>query len=340
MPALFPTLHSSLPAPHFPYTGRLAPSPTGALHLGNARSFLLAWLDARQQGGRLVLRVEDLDSPRIKPQAMEQALEDLRWLGLDWDEGPIIQTHRLPKHLEALGRLRDAGLIYPCVCSRNDVLRAASAPHAGEEGPPYPGTCRNRKLSPSDGPVAWRMVCPSGGVTFHDHFVGPQAFDVIQETGDFVVARKSMDFSPAYQLAVVWDDANDKVTTIIRGDDLLPSTARQILVSQALKKVGYDIPLFTYCHVPLVVGPDGRRLAKRHGDTRLSEYRRCGVPAGRVLALLAEWVGAGVRESFVGQTADSILRYLLSAFRWENLSHQPILFTHQDDEWLRTVGKD
>ena len=133
--------------------------------------------------------------------------------------------------------------------------------------------------------AAWRLLCPPGMVTFNDRIVGPQTFDVAQSSGDFVVACKSSGFLPAYQLAVVLDDAADGVTTIIRGDDLLPSTARQILVGRALRQVGYAVPAFAYGHVPLVVGPDHRRLAERHGDTRLAEYRRLGVSAGRVLAL-------------------------------------------------------
>ncbi len=285
------------------YRGRFAPSPTGAMHLGNARTALLAWLAARAGGGRLVLRVEDLDRPRLRPGMEERILAELRWLGLDWDEGPDAggpagpyrQSERLPLYRAALERLRDAGLVYPCFCSRAEVARAAQAPHGeGEEGPRYPGTCRDlseevrRERSPRRAP-AWRLRVEPGPVAFEDRLHGRQAFDVATQVGDFVVARA--DGIPAYQLAVVVDDAAMGVTEVVRGDDLLASTARQILLYRAL---GAPPPRFA--HVSLVVGPDGERLAKRHGALSLGDLRRRGVDPRRVVALLARLSGLAGAE--------------------------------------------
>ena len=272
---------------------RLAPSPTGALHLGNARTFLLNWLLARAAGGSLVLRIEDLDGPRVKAGAAEGALADLRWLGLDWDGEPLLQSARAAAHGEALDRLRAAGLVYPCVCTRREVGASLSAPHEGEGGPPYPGTCRGRFASAEEARAAtgrepaWRFRVEAGReVAFEDGFRGTVRARPAAATGDFVVARKTGE--AAYQLAVVVDDAFQGVDTVVRGDDLLPSAALQVLLHEAL-----GLPLPRYVHLPLVRGPDGRRLAKRHGDTRVARYREAGVPAGRVVALLARWSGLG-----------------------------------------------
>jgi glutamyl-tRNA synthetase len=202
--------------------GRLAPSPTGAQHVGNARTYLLAWLSARSRGGRVVLRVEDIDSPRVKPGAAAALLDDLRWLGLDWDAGPVVQTERLPRYEAALGRLREAERVYPCTCTRSDVERAASAPHAEHEGPVYPGTCAGRRSADAEGlagrPYAWRFRVGDGGPAFVDGFRGPVRIDLRRLGGDFVVWKASC--TPAYQLAVVVDDAEQGVTEVVRGDDL------------------------------------------------------------------------------------------------------------------------
>jgi glutamyl-tRNA synthetase len=264
-----------------PTVGRLAPSPTGAQHVGNARTYLIAWLSARTQAGRLILRIEDIDSPRIKPDAARQAMDDLRWLGLDWDEGPVYQTTHLPLYAAALKRLIDRDLVYPCTCTRGDIERAASAPHLEHEGPAYPGTCASRHAVDAttllDHPFAWRFRIKPEGMAWEDGYRGrtPPIPD-----GDFVVWKS--DGTPAYQLAVVVDDAAMGVTEVIRGDDLVPSTPRQLQLYEAL---GWPSPRFI--HVPLVVGPDGRRLAKRHGDTRLSTLRQRGVLAEALLGLLA-----------------------------------------------------
>ena len=282
--------------------GRLAPSPTGALHLGNARSFLIAWLSVRTRGGTVVMRMEDLDHPKVKPGTAEQALDDLRWLGLDWDEGPdcggphapYVQSERIEQYREALYQLADAGMVYPCTCSRSDVESAQSAPHEGEDGLRYPGACRDRFRSfeeasaelPDDRIPAWRYRVADEHVRFIDGFHGPQEQDVHTAVGDFVIARH--EDGAGYMLAVVVDDAAMGITEVLRGDDLLLTTHRQILLYHAL---GLDIPEFI--HVPLVVSPDGRRLAKRHGDTRICALREQGVPPETIVGLLAHWCGWG-----------------------------------------------
>ncbi|MCK6482032.1 MAG: tRNA glutamyl-Q(34) synthetase GluQRS [Planctomycetes bacterium] len=272
---------------------RLAPSPTGALHLGNARTFLLNWLLVRSAGGALPLRIEDLDGPRVKPGAAAEALEDLRWLGLDFDGEPLLQSTRAPAHAAALHRLEAAGLLYPCVCTRAEIERAASAPQEGDGTAPYPGTCRGRFASAEEARAAsgrepaWRFrVDPDREVAFEDGFRGPVRDRPARTCGDFVVAKR--DGGAAYQLAVVVDDAFQGVDTVVRGDDLLPSTALQILLCGAL-----GLPVPRHVHLPLVRGPDGRRLAKRHGDTRIARFREAGVPAERVVGLLAAWSGLG-----------------------------------------------
>jgi glutamyl-tRNA synthetase len=272
---------------------RLAPSPTGALHLGNARTFLLNWLLVRAAGGSLAVRIEDLDGPRVKPGAGDQALEDLRWLGIEGDGEPLLQSSRAPAHGEALDRLARAGLAYPCVCTRKEVEVAASAPHEGEGGPPYPGTCRGRFADAAEARAAsgrepaWRFAVPAGReVAFEDGFHGPVRHAPARTTGDFVVAKRSGE--AAYQLAVVVDDAFQGVDLVVRGDDLLPSTSLQILLHEAL---GLAPP--RHIHLPLVRGPDGRRLAKRHGDTRVARWREAGAPPERVVGLLARWSGLG-----------------------------------------------
>lgn len=268
-----------------PLRGRLAPSPTGAQHVGNARTYLVAWLSARAQGGSVLLRIEDIDSPRVKAGAADQALEDLRWLGLDWDGEPVVQTQRLPLYSAALQRLRRAELVYPCTCTRTDIAAAASAPHAEHEGPTYPGTCAHRSaaaaaaLSAARTPFAWRFRVHDSPA-FTDGFLGETHVDLRSLGGDFVVWKSAG--TPAYQLAVVVDDADMGITEVIRGDDLVPSTPRQLLLYRAL---GFAPPRFA--HVPLVVGEDGRRLAKRHGDTRLSALREAGTTPESLLGLLA-----------------------------------------------------
>lgn len=265
--------------------GRLAPSPTGVLHLGNARTFLLAWLSVRARAGTLLLRVEDIDGPRVKPEAVDQTLEDLRWLGLDWDGEILLQSARLDRYQEAAQRLLAAGLAYPCVCTRKEVDEAASAPHEGgvSDGPIYPGTCRGRFATLEEAAAATgraaalRFRVDVDEVPFVDEFCGVQPGAI---RGDFVVQKR--DGNPAYQLAVVVDDAAQGVDEVVRADDLLPSTPRQLLLQRAL---GLATP--RYRHVPLLVGQDGLRLAKRHGDTSLRFFREQGVTAPDLCGYLA-----------------------------------------------------
>jgi len=262
---------------------RFAPSPTGAQHVGNARTYLITWLLARSAGGRILLRIEDIDSPRIKAGAADEALADLRWLGLDWDEGPVVQTQRIALYEAALKRLQDQELVYPCTCTRSDIEQAASAPHAEGQELPYPGTCAGRSVAGAKNlagrPFAWRFRV-TDVPEFTDAFRGPISLTRDGIGGDFVVWKSQG--TPAYQLAVVADDADQGVSVVIRGDDLVYSTPRQLLLYQAL---GLTPPHFV--HVPLVVGPDGRRLAKRHGDTRLRALREAGIASGQLVGLLA-----------------------------------------------------
>lgn len=268
--------------------GRLAPSPTGALHLGNARSFLLAWLSVRSRSGSVVLRIEDLDHPKNKAGSQASIIEDLQWLGLDWDEGPFVQSENTGRYAEALRRLP----VYPCICSRRDVETVQSAPHQGEMLF-YGGICRDRfasyeeasgKLPEGRLPV-WRFRVPAATeVTVNDAFLGPRRFDVSRVCGDFAVARSAI--GAGYMLAAPVDDIHSGVTEVVRGDDILEATPCQMLIYQAL---GYPLPV--YRHVPLITGSDGRRLAKRHGDTRIGTFREAGISAEKVTGWLAWTAG-------------------------------------------------
>lgn len=248
------------------YRGRLAPSPTGYLHRGHMATFCIASERARINGGILVLRVEDLDRERCRPSFVEAMLHDLRDAGLEWQEGPFFQSQR--DFLPEWRMLRDRGWIYPCTCSRRDVLLAAAAPHAGEDEPFYPGTCRPscRTIAKNEVPdgVNWRFRVPEGeNMEFVDGRLGRQTAIAGVDFGDFLVWRK--DGIPSYQLAVVADDAAMGITEVVRGEDLLASTFRQLLLYRAL-----DRPAPAFFHCPLVLDENGRRLAKRDGAARWS----------------------------------------------------------------------
>jgi glutamyl-tRNA synthetase len=231
------------------------------------------------------MRVEDLDTPRVRPGAVQRMLDDLRWLGLDWDGDVVVQSRRRGPYARAFETLRPR--LYPCGCTRADVAAAPSAPNEGDAEPRYPGTCRSRAPAAT---VAWRLTVDPGEVEFVDLLSGRHAIDVAATVGDFVVAKSPE--QPAYQLAVVVDDIAGGVTEVVRGDDLIPSTARQILLYRHL-----GAPLPRYGHAPLVVGPDGRRLAKRHGDSRIASLRDAGVAPDRIIAALARWSGLPPRGS-------------------------------------------
>ncbi len=308
-----------------PLVGRLAPSPTGAQHVGNARTYLLAWLSIRSRGGRLIVRIEDIDSPRVKPGAAQQALDDLRWLGLDWDEGPdvggpqapYVQTERMARYRAALETLLAAEQVYPCTCTRGDIESASSAPHLGLEGPVYPRTCFTRRVVDAPllkQPYGWRFRTHDEPRTFIDRCGGEQSARLASQWGDFIVSK--MDGAPAYQLAVVVDDHEMGVTEALRGDDLLPSAFRQQALYECL---AWQPPQFA--HVPLVVGPDRRRLAKRHGDTRLSVLRAAGASAARLVGLLAHSCG------LIDRSEPVMPHELLGSFDLSKIPRQPWVFT-------------
>lgn len=272
------------------YRGRLAPSPTGYLHLGHARTFWTAYLRAQGSKGVLVLRNEDLDPGRAKPEFARAVVEDLHWLGIEWQEGydvggpfePYHQSQSLPFFQAAFEQLRTAGFIYPCTCSRQDVLRALQAPHQGEEEPVYPGTCRNKSWDEQlrHPKVNWRFQVPDGeGISFLDGRMGPQSFVAGKDFGDFVVWRH--DHIPSYQLSVVVDDARMQITEVVRGEDLLLSTARQLLLYAALKQ---KPPEFYHC--PLMRDEQGQRLSKRHDALSLRQLCLKGVDPRTIRA---EW---------------------------------------------------
>jgi glutamyl-tRNA synthetase len=298
--------------------GRYAPSPTGDLHLGNLRTALVAWLFARCTGGQFVLRIEDLDRPRVRPGATERMLHDLHWLGLDWDEGPDVggpyapytQSERQEIYTSYLQLLVDKGLIYPCYCSRAEIARAASAPH-GNEGPRYSGTCRKltqaqrREHEANNHRPSLRFwVDDERIVSFTDLLVGPVEQQVQQAIGDFIVCRSDGIF--AYQFAVVVDDALMRINQVVRGADLLQSTARQILLFEAL---GFPVPTFT--HVPLLLDEQGKRFSKRTQSAGLEPLRAAGATPEQVVGQLAADCGLADRveqlsaselaQRFIGQ---------------------------------------
>lgn len=266
-----------------PTTGRFAPSPTGALHLGNLRTALVAWLAARAEGGRFLVRMEDLDRVTSSRDHETAQLADLAAVGLDWDEPPLRQSERFHLYDEAIDRLAAAGLTYPCYCTRREIREAASAPHGDSPDGGYPGTCRDldargrHQREQAGRRPAVRLRAQVDVLAFTDELAGPTTAAV-----DDVVLRRN-DGVPAYNLAVVVDDALQCVTQVVRGDDLLTSTPRQIHLHHLL---GLDVP--RYLHVPLVLAPSGERLAKRHGAVTLADLAATSCGPTEVLGILAE----------------------------------------------------
>ena len=279
------------------YRGRLAPSPTGLLHLGHAQTFWMAYQRALEARGVLVMRNEDLDPQRSKPEFAAAMLEDLRWLGIWWQEGPdvgglhtpYVQSRRRKFYLDAWRKLVRAGYVYPCRCSRKDLARSAQAPHDEDDEPIYPGTCRPGISRPqASGEIAvpespaglnWRFRVPDGeAIAFDDGHLGPQRYPAGRDFGDFLVWRR--DDVPAYQLAVVVDDAAMRITEVVRGADLLRSTARQILIHRAF---GFEPPAWYHC--PLMNDERGQRLAKRHDALSLRALREQRKTPDEVIAL-------------------------------------------------------
>jgi glutamyl/glutaminyl-tRNA synthetase len=273
---VFRFIDSVISSTRTPYRGRLAPSPTGYLHLGHAKTFWTAQQRARAAGGEMILRNDDLDRSRCQPEFVAAMHEDLRWFGFVWSEGPDCggphapyrQSERTALYRAALEKLRAADFIYPCTCSRKDIQAAATAPHAADDEMIYPGTCRNKtKADVGNGQVSWRFRVTDGErISFVDGHRGPQHLTAGNDFGDFVVWRP--DDVPAYQLACVVDDAAMHITEVVRGEDLLISTARQILLYRAL---GLTAPAFFHCE--LLRDAQGERLAKRHDSLSLRALR-------------------------------------------------------------------
>lgn len=278
------------------YAGRFAPSPTGLMHFGVARTSLAAWLDARANQGRIVLRIEDVDRPRVIAGARDALLRDLEWLGLEWDEGPgrpgpaapYDQSERDAIYLAAIDRLEALGRVYPCTCSRREIALAASAPHGPQdEGPRYPEICRPPSGPQAGRPRALRLATFAEDLITHEDLIfGRCDQDVHAAVGDFVIRRA--DGLWAYQLAVVADDLAQDITRIVRGADLLGSTPRQLLLRKLLAP---DAPPLETLHVPLVLGPDLKRLAKREGVAGIASRREAGEEAEAVVGALAASLG-------------------------------------------------
>ena len=289
--------------------GRFAPSPSGRMHLGNLWSCLLAWLAARSQGGRMVLRLEDLDPDRCTQAWCDQVMRDLEWLGLDWDNEPVYQSRRTEAYRASFTQLEERGLIYPCYCTRAERL-AASAPHRSDGVVVYDGRCR--RLSPKEREElartrrpAWRVEVPEETVSFVDRIQGPFSQNLARDCGDFILRRS--DGVYAYQLAVVVDDAAMGVTQVVRGSDLLDSTPRQLWLQEEL-----GLPHPEYGHVPLLLAPDGRRLAKRDRDQELGILRE-KYTAPELVGRLAHLAG------LIPEPAPVTPAELVPLFSWEKL---------------------
>lgn len=301
---------------------RLAPSPTGALHLGNLRTFLITAALARQRGWRVLMRIEDIDSPRVKTESIAGTLDILAWLGFWWEEPVVVQSKDRARHALAMERLVDLGLVYASDHTRRDIEAAASAPNLGDHEVRFPDSLRPSDVgSVFESGRAWRLLTRDEVVRVRDVVVGERSFNAYAEVGDFVVWTKRD--AAAYQLAVIVDDDAQGVTDVVRGDDLLSSAGRQELLAREL---GLTVP--RWWHVPLVLGQDGRRLAKRHGDTRLEAYREAGVTQERLIGLCAYWSGIVEDREVVSFDA------FCEGFSLDTLPPHPVRFTQEDDAWL------
>lgn len=350
---------NTLPPPFPPPPrGRFAPSPTGKLHLGNAFAFLMAWLSMRRQGGLMVLRIEDIDPDRSRPEFVHAIMEDLAWLGLDWDEGPpkaneekdsednggenqsnrrkknrfgpYVQSLRSPRYEEVIAQLQGRGLVYPCYCTRKELRMLASAPHIGDEGAPYPGTCRmltdnQREMLRASGrrpslrldtEAAARQLNADAAsplvLRFTDGILGEQRFTMKDCGGDFALRRSDGVF--AYQLAVAVDDADMGITEVVRGEDLLLSTPRQLLLFQLLDKTPPR-----YAHVPLLHDAAGERLAKRHKSLELAALRLAGLSPQDVLSCLGGLSACLDRPADPTESREALLARMTAGFSLKKL---------------------
>ena len=293
--------------------GRFAPSPTGRMHLGNVFSALLSWLSAKSQGGTWLLRIEDIDPQRSRQEYAELIMDDLHWLGLDWNEGPYYQSERGDIYEHYLKQLTDNGLTYPCYCTRADIL-ATQAPHESDGRVVYKGTCRNLAPGVKTGPAAIRMKVPSEGkgiLSFTDGHYGMQTIDLTTHCGDFIVRRK--DGAWAYQLAVVVDDALMGINEVVRGCDLLLSSPQQIYLAQQL---GFAPPHFT--HLPLLCNKQGQRLSKRDQSLDMAALRTSNTPE-EIIGMLAH--AAGLQQSNEPITAQE----LVGEFSWDKIPTNNII---------------
>ncbi len=313
-------------------TGRFAPSPSGRMHLGNVFSALLAWLSVRSRGGRMLLRIEDLDPDRCRPEYAETLKHDLDWLGLDWDAEQTPQSRRTEAYRAEFDKLAALGLVYPCYCTRKELRQLAGAPHVDDAGAPYPGTCRHlgpeerRRREAQGRRACLRLRCPEGRFRFQDALLGEQSFSLEDCGGDFALRRS--DGVVAYQLAVALDDALMGITQVVRGRDILASTPRQLAL---LRLWGFEPP--TYAHIPLLLDGQGERLAKRHQSLGVRELRRQGVAAADIVGVLA--LLAGLRPDMRPLAAAE----LLADFRLERLPRHDVCLRDLPcvPDWLRPL---
>ncbi|MDE6011570.1 MAG: tRNA glutamyl-Q(34) synthetase GluQRS [Prevotella sp.] len=284
-------------------TGRFAPSPTGRMHLGNVFSALLSWLSAKSQGGRWLLRIEDIDPQRSRQAYADLLMDDLQWLGLDWDGEPVYQSHRTDIYEHYFQLLCQQGLTYPCYCTRADLL-ATQAPHESDGRVVYPGTCRHRPLQPNC-PAAIRLQVPNRIITFTDGHYGLQSVNLAEQVGDFVIRRK--DGAWAYQLAVVVDDALMGITQVVRGRDLLLSSPQQVYIAQLL-----NFPLPHFIHLPLLCNAAGQRLSKRDQSLDMACLRQRYI-ASELIGMLAHL--AGLQPSPAPVTPQELIAH----FSWDKV---------------------